>query len=150
MKVGALFSHWKQIRSGLLETIDYFDEDQLDYVPFSGSWSVAEIMLHIADAEDGWFRHVVTRELDAWPSHYTLENYSDRAAIKRALEDVHQRTEAYLESLTASDLEKVVETPWGEPIPLRWIVWHVLEHEVHHRGELSLLLGLLGTKGLDV
>jgi uncharacterized damage-inducible protein DinB len=39
---------------------------------------------------------------------------------------------------------------WGEPIPLRWIIWHVLEHEVHHRGELSLILGLLGKEGLDV
>jgi uncharacterized damage-inducible protein DinB len=26
----------------------------------------------------------------------------------------------------------------------------VLEHEVHHRGELSLIHGLLGREGLDV
>ncbi|MCE5207568.1 MAG: DinB family protein [Chloroflexi bacterium] len=26
---------------------------------------------------------------------------------------------------------------------------HTLEHEIHHRGELSLTLGLLGHKGLD-
>jgi len=33
---------------------------------------------------------------------------------------------------------------------LGWIIWHVLEHEIHHRGELSLILGLLGREGLDV
>jgi uncharacterized damage-inducible protein DinB len=29
------------------------------------------------------------------------------------------------------------------------MVWHVMEHEIHHRGELSLLLGMLGHEGLD-
>ena len=122
MKPSDLFSHWQQIRAGLVETIDRFEEGQLGYVPFAGSWSVAEIMLHIAAAEEGWFRHVVTRELDEWPSHFTVGNYPERNAIKRALDDVHRNTETYLEALSESDLENVVETPWGEPIPLRWIV----------------------------
>jgi uncharacterized damage-inducible protein DinB len=26
---------------------------------------------------------------------------------------------------------------------------HILEHEIHHRGELSLILGLLGREGLN-
>jgi uncharacterized damage-inducible protein DinB len=25
-----------------------------------------------------------------------------------------------------------------------WVVWHVLEHDLHHGGELSLTLGLHG------
>jgi len=29
------------------------------------------------------------------------------------------------------------------------MLMHTLEHEIHHRGELSLILGLLGRKGLD-
>ena len=109
-----------------------------------------EMARHIAEAEEGWFRHVVAQELEEWPSHHTFENYPDRSAIKRALDAVHRYTEAYLESLAEPDLENVVETPWGAPLPLRWIVWHVLEHEVHHCGELSLILGLLGKEGLDV
>ena len=44
----------------------------------------------------------------------------------------------------------VYKTPEGEVFTLRWIIWHVLEHEIHHRGELSLALGLLGREGLDV
>jgi len=150
MKPSDLFSHWKRIRAGLVETIQKFDEGQLGYAPFAGSWSVAEIMLHIADAEDGWFRHVVSRELDEWPSHYTVENYPDLDAIQGALDGVHRNTEAYLESISEPDLEKMIETPWGEPIPLYWIIWHVLEHEVHHRAELSLILGMLGKEGLEV
>jgi len=31
-----------------------------------------------------------------------------------------------------------------------WIVWHVLEHEIHHGGELSLALGGYGLQGIDM
>jgi len=144
------FSHWKQIREGLIEVIDKFDRDQLGFVPFDGSRSAGEIMLHIADAEEGWIRYVVTKEINEWPAHYTVENYPSRDAIKHALYKVHRYTLDYLTSLEESDLEVGIETPWGEVIPMRWILWHILEHEVHHRGELSLILGFLGKTGLDV
>jgi uncharacterized damage-inducible protein DinB len=29
------------------------------------------------------------------------------------------------------------------------MISHLLEHEIHHRSELSLILGMLGTDGLD-
>jgi len=107
-------------------------------------------MLHIADAEDGWFRYAVTKELEEWPLQYILENYPNREAIKKALTDVHERTKEYLDTLEESDMARVIEVPWDEKLYLGWILWHVLEHEIHHRGELSLILGLLGREGLDV
>ena len=31
-----------------------------------------------------------------------------------------------------------------------WVVWHVLEHDLHHGGEISLMLGMNGLKAPDV
>jgi uncharacterized damage-inducible protein DinB len=149
-KPSDLFSHWTRVQKGLLSTIDSINKDELEITPEGISRTVGRTMLHIADAEDGWFRYAVTKELDEWPTHYTLENYPNIAAIKRVLSEVHTRTEHYLDSLVESDLDRIIETPWEEDIPLGWIIWHVLEHEIHHRGELSLILGLLGREGLDV
>lgn len=150
MNLSQIFSHWKQIRAGLLSTIENFNDADLTYVPFRTSWSVGQIMLHIADAEDGWFRYAVTRELAEWPEQYSLKNYPTKEDIRSALAAVHARTEQYLASLDDADAAEVIVVPWGESIPLLWIVWHVVEHEIHHRGELSLILGLLGREGLDV
>ena len=150
MKPSEIFSHWKQVRADLLHTIDLFNEDELSYIPGATSRAVGRIMLHIADAEDGWFRYVVTKELGEWPEQYTLENYPNREAIKKALTDVHTSTQSYLDSLEESDLTRMIESPWGDQFKLGWIIWHVLEHEIHHRGELSMILGLLGREGLDV
>lgn len=150
MKPAQIFSHWNQIRRDLYETIDHFTDEELHICPFDGSWPVGQIMLHIADAEDGWLRNVVTRELEEWPEHYTLENYPTRAAIKNVLGEVHERTEAYLSALETGELWQEITAPWGSKFSRYWIIWHVLEHEIHHRGELSLALGLLGRAGLDV
>jgi uncharacterized damage-inducible protein DinB len=55
----------------------------------------------------------------------------------------------YLHTLTIDDLDTIIETKWGN-FSLAFIIWHVIEHEIHHRGELSLVLGTLGREGLDV
>jgi uncharacterized damage-inducible protein DinB len=149
MKPSRMFAHWRLVRRGLLSTIGKFSDEELRHAPYEGARTVAQIALHIADAEEGWFRLIVTRELNAWPS-YPAKEYATAAAITDVLTEVHGRTEAYLEQLEEADLGRKIEAPWGATLSLRWIIWHVLEHEIHHRAELSLVLGLLGREGLDV
>jgi len=150
MKLSQHFSHWKQVRDDLLSTIDKFKEEELSYVPFDSSLSVGQIMLHIGEAEEGWFRYVISRELVGWPD-YDLDDYPTGESIKAQLSVIHARTEKYLESVGTGDLERKIDLPHRDArFSLGWIIWHVLEHEIHHRGELSLILGMLGRAGLDV
>lgn len=150
MNLTKVFSHWDQIRKDLISMIDLFHDEELDYVPFPNSWSVREILLHIANAEEGWFRYVVMQELDRWPDKFLIEDYREKDAIKAKLSEVHQSTMEYLSTLKIDDLENNIDFPGGSQLQLGWIIWHVIEHEIHHRGELSLILGLLGKEGLDV
>jgi len=149
MKPAQLFAHWKQIRNDLIFTINQFTDDELRYVPFENSWSVGQIAVHIANAENGWFQHVLLQNMDSWPED-KIEDYQTRGAIIARLTEVHRSTEAYLDQLEEEDLDAIIEAPWGDKFPVRWIFWHLFEHEIHHRGELSMILGLLGRQGLDV
>ena len=150
MKPEKLFSHWQYIRKGLISVIEDFEESELTYQPYPDSWPVGQIMVHIANAEEGWFRYAVTKELQEWPMQLQFENYPTREKILTVLDEVHGKTERYLETLSEEDLSATILAPWEETFPLGWIFWHVIEHEVHHRGELSLILGILGKEGLDV
>jgi uncharacterized damage-inducible protein DinB len=149
MKLNDLFSHWDQIHKDTLEVIDKFTEDELTHIAYDGGMTVGRIALHIADAEEGWFRMIATKERDSWPTDFTLENYPTKELIKTLLAETHDKTMTYLGTLTKDDLAVLVDSQWGE-FSLRFIIWHLIEHEVHHRGELSLILGTLGRKGLDV
>jgi uncharacterized damage-inducible protein DinB len=145
-----MFAQWKQIHKDTLKTFAMFSDQELAYQPFPGSWSAGQTMLHIPDTEEYWLRVVVAGEPDFGPERFSLSNYPTIAAIQSAFEEVHQKTEAFLKTLDGSDLRRMVPLRRGRQRSLDWIIWHVLEHEVHHRGELSLMLGLLGRNGLDV
>lgn len=145
-----LFEHWAEVRDGLFQALDKVTDEQLDFVPREGLWSLGTVARHIANAEEGWFRYAVSRELGEWPAKYAAEDYSTVESLKALLTEVHRRTKAYLATVDVDDLDRVVEVPWRRNLSLRWIVWHVLEHEIHHRGEIFLMLGLLGMEGPDI
>lgn len=149
MSLNFVINHWEQIRAQLLATIDKFKEADLSYKPFAASWSVKEIMLHIGYEEQIEIHYGIIQETADFPTQPDPENYSNLASIKTFLADVHSRTGQYLQSLSEDDLVRVVEPPWGASAPLEAMIGHVMEHEIHHRAELSLVLGLLGRQGLD-
>lgn len=149
MNLDDLFSHWDQIHKDTLAVIQKFNDDELAHTAYEGGMTVGRIALHIANAEEGWFRVIATKERTKWPSDYTLENYPNKDAIKLCLGEVHAKTTAYLVTLTIDDLDTKIDSAWGT-FSLGFIIWHVIEHEIHHRGELSLILGTLGREGLGV
>jgi len=149
MKLNQMFAHWEQIRADLLTTLDKFSEEELAYSPYPGCWPVGKTLLHIADCEDYWL-HVVVQPILPPDFLYELADYPTKAAIKAMLDQAHERTLVLLDKLDERNLMDARQTSRGETFTVGWIVWHVLEHEIHHRGELSLALGLLGREGLDV
>jgi len=142
--------YWGHVREDLYKALDQFNDEQLLFSPGEGLWSLGQIFLHIASAEQGWFRYVITSEANDWPADLELSDFSTIAKIKEVLQNVHAKTEIYLESLDEAELERIITAPWGSEFPVRWAIWHVLEHEIHHRGEIFLMLGMLGKEAPDV
>jgi uncharacterized damage-inducible protein DinB len=149
MKPQELIEHWRDVRGALYQTVLKYSDGELRFAPFPNMYTAGELMLHIAHEEEIEVRFGITREWTTVPPPFTLVAYPSRAAVERLLVETHARTEVFLKTLTDADMERMVEPPWGGSYPLSDMLWHVLEHEIHHRGELSLMLGLLGKEGLD-
>lgn len=149
MKPSMIFYPWKAIRKETIEMVDLFKEEELDYCPFKGSWSVGQIFLHISESEDWWIHALVRKDLPL-DLKYEFKDFPSNRALKSKLAISHERTLKFLESIQEPDLDWRFKTPEGESLALYQILWHVLEHEIHHRGELSLILGMLGRSGADV
>lgn len=150
MKLTAVFEHWEKIHNGTIDTLGKFTDEELSFRPYEGSWSAGEIALHIANAEVGWFRYALEGELDEWPPSSKLSDYPTVDEIQLMLSSVHRRTQTYLANLPIDAMKRRFTAPWGDEFTLGWLLWHIIEHEVHHRGELSLILGIMGKEGLDV
>jgi uncharacterized damage-inducible protein DinB len=140
---------WDRIRKGLIDTIDKFTDEDLDYIPFPNGYSVRQIMLHIAQEEYGEIQYGITRTIDAFPPQFRGGEYPTVRSVQELLARVHEGTDKYMRSLDDEEFGKEIDAPWGERKPQVDFILHVIEHEIHHRGELSLILGLLGRQGLD-
>lgn len=149
MSLEKLTNYWQQVRAGTLATIDKFTDEDLSFTPFEGSWNVAQIMLHIAQEELGEVKYGLEQSLTDWPDEFLFEEYAKIEAITNLLDEIHAGTERYISSVQVEDLQREIITPWSQTVHIEDMLLHTIEHEIHHRGELSLILGLLGRKGLD-
>ena len=149
MDLDYLTARWRNVRAGLLATIAKFRDEELDFKPYAAAWSVRQLMLHIAHEEHGEFAYGIVQSLGEFPPEYDTRAFPTRAVINRLLDSVHAETLEFLNELTDADLERVIATPWGASHRLVEMIDHLIEHEVHHRAELSLILGLLGREGFD-
>jgi uncharacterized damage-inducible protein DinB len=58
---------------------------------------------------------------------------------------------ACLDRWTADDITAEIPQRRGDRITTRgWVIWHLMEHEAHHGGAISLVLGSNGLSGLDL
>ncbi|GAB4562254.1 MAG: hypothetical protein Kow0047_10240 [Anaerolineae bacterium] len=92
MRITDLLTHWQEVRRGLLAALDMVTDEQLEFTPREGLWSLGQVVRHIAQAEETWFRYIVRRELSERPS-FTAERYPTVASLKALLTEVHDRTE---------------------------------------------------------
>jgi uncharacterized damage-inducible protein DinB len=149
MTVDHILAHWHSVRAGLLETIDKFSDGDLDFRPFESSWTVRQLMLHIAQEERGELGYGIVQSLTEFPSEYPPAEYPTIEAIKARVAAVHATSVDYLATRREDQLAEIIQTPWGATYRLAEMIDHLIDHEIHHRAELSLILGMLGRPGLD-
>lgn len=144
-----LIEYWDRVRGGTTATLDKFDEDELGWTPVQGGYSIREICLHIAHEEEIEINYGAAGARPDLPEAFSAGDYPSKASIHALWLGIRARTMEYLRSLTSESIATPVELAWGETARPLDVILHVIEHEIHHRGELSLGLGLLGREGLD-
>lgn len=73
---------------------------------------------------------------------------ADAAQLQGYLDDVHAATAAYLETVTAEDLERVVDTRWDPPVTLGVRLVSVIGDDLQHVGQAAYVRGLAERAGV--
>lgn len=68
------------------------------------------------------------------------------AELVSGLETTWQVIQAALERWTVAELEEVFPPtfPGEESFTRQFVIWHLIEHDLHHGGELAFVLGMHG------
>jgi uncharacterized damage-inducible protein DinB len=150
-----LHNYWENYQQRLIATITPLSSEQLA-LPVASHQTIGELLGHMIGARFWWF-HVWMGEdeppdLVDWG---TEQDMREAASLVSAFAITWHMIAPALCRWTAADLEHLFSPPAAvadkqSAHTREWIVWHVLEHEIHHGGELSLALGGYGLQGIDM
>ncbi len=90
-------------------------------------------------ASAGWERYTEEQK-----QAYRGEQFPTLASILDGLQAAHAPVVQFLETEPAASICEKRRAAWGEDNTLRWIFWHLVEHDQHHRGQVYTRLRLLG------
>jgi uncharacterized damage-inducible protein DinB len=152
---------WETYQRRLVAAIAPLDQAQLDLSAAPHLWSVRTLACHVISARAWWFHSWMG---EGGPDFGGMVEWQDDEALatRPAAEIVRGLVESWsliksgLERWSPADLAKVFERPRPNAAgerpkhPRQWIVWHLVEHDLHHGGEISFSLGMHGVAGLDL
>jgi len=114
--------------------------------PVAGSYgSVRNTLVHTMSAEWGWLERCGGAARGA---ELKGEDYPTVDALRETWNRVEGYAREFLSRLKDEDLNRVVEFTLGptgrRTMPLGELLHHAANHGVHHRGQVALLLRMLG------
>ena len=137
--------------------LDYFDKihqrtmrvarcmppDQLDWTYRAGKFTLGDLVRHIATIE----RYMFAETVSGRPSRYAgcgKELADGYEMILEFAERLHRESMEIFAQLTPEDLNRKCATPDGAPLTTWKWLRAMVEHEIHHRGQIYLYLSMLG------
>ncbi len=153
----AVYSGWDGYQRSLVAAIAPLSPEHLRYRPAPDRRSVGEIAAHIAFGRIDWFHRMgapgsaeLVAEAAPWwqpwgPVNDAIAERPDE--IVRWLEAGWGMIENCLNRWTVEDLAQTYLQPYGGKtyaISRQWTIWRIMAHDIHHGGQLSILLAAQG------
>ena len=139
-----LLEHLDRYRAVTLHALDLVPTDQLAWRPGPDHYSLCQQFIHIAQAEDFHTHGLFADDWDVNRVRLPKECWeTDR--IRTYFADVRAYTRTHIVPLDHRQLDAKRVIP-GTPgtWTLRSWLWFILEHELHHKGQIWLYLRQMG------
>lgn len=146
-----VYQGWEHYQELLITALAPLTPDQLAYRPAPHLRSIQENVRHIIGARVRWCHEAMGLgdETYAALGRWDRKDMPERSAAElvSGLRDSWQVLRDALKGWTTADLAySIPNTDPGpdepETFTRQWILWHLIEHDMHHGGEVSQLLGI--------
>ena len=147
---------WDAYQDQLVRVIEPLSAEQLELRISPHLCSIGSLARHIIHTRAGWLYGLMG---EGGPDIAAIARWGyegdvpSTAELVRGLKVTFQAWKECLERWTPEDLEYIFRGErGGEPYELsrQWVIWHIIEHDLHHGGELSFSLGAHGLAALDL
>jgi len=131
-------------RTGYLEQLLKLPERERTRDRGASFPSVQDIFLHLLDNNRWWLESIPQHRQG---SHSEIKGRLSAADIRKQLDQIARSSRKFARSLTPARLDRTYVVrgvqgngkPFEMSVNLRTIVWHMVEEELQHRGEMNAL-----------
>lgn len=137
--------YWSSVRARTRRVAACIPAAQLEWSPAPGKWSFGDLLRHLGGIERGMYAETVAGRASAYPGHGS-ELAEGVDPVMAYLDRCHAESLEIFRALTREQWEGKCLTPAGTPITTWKWLRAMVEHEAHHRGQVYLMLSLIGVK----
>lgn len=143
--IESFLGYYSKIKNRTQRLFEYIPHDKIEWTYQKGKFTIGDIIRHLANIE----RYMYAETVQFKPSRYGgcgVEYAKGSKEVKAYYEQMNEESMKIFAQLSAEDLQKKCKTPGGIEITIWKWLRAMVEHEVHHRGQLYLYLGMLYVK----
>ena len=139
-ELGVFLDYFGRLHQRTMRVVRCIPPDKVDWRFREGKWTIGDLARHIAVIN----RYMFVETLQGRPSRYAgcgrelAESYDEIISL---MEGLHGESVEMLSSLT--DLEAKCTTPDGAAMAKWKWMRAMVEHEIHHRGQIYIYLAML-------
>ena len=155
-----LYETWRGYNNKLRAAVAPLTAEQLAAQPAPHMWPLGQIVQHIISVRAGWFSGTLQDDDEAMTAYMEWGQrespWRDGAELAHALDEtwtfIAGRLQRWSPEECAQTFPDYPDEEGGEIfyVSRNWVIGHVMEHDLHHGGEASLILGMNGLAAIDV
>ncbi len=152
----AFYTGWETYQNLLLTALAPLTPDQLALGVGNDLRTIETIARHMVGARARWMHAALNDE----PGLEALRHWDAPDAPLRSAADLVaglQTTWGYIRAALARWTPAEMAQPFTRTrgdqtytYTRQWVIWHLIEHDLHHGGEISLTLGMHGLAAPDI
>ncbi|MEW6212593.1 MAG: DinB family protein [Acidobacteriota bacterium] len=143
--IAPFLDYLEKVRARTLRVISRIPPDRIEWTYREGKFTFGDVIRHLGAIERYMFVENAQLRPSRYPGHgrELADGYENVVAF---LDEMHRQSVELLSRLTDDDLKRKCVTPDGAAITVWKWLRAMIEHEVHHRGQLYLYLSMIGVE----
>jgi uncharacterized damage-inducible protein DinB len=137
--------YFDRVRRRTVRVAERIPLDRVEWTHREGAFTLGDLVRHLGAAE----RYMWAENVQGLPSRYPgcgAELAQGLDGVLGFLDEMHDQASRVFRALGPEDLLRPCPTPGGISLPTWKWLRAMVEHEVHHRGQMYTMLGILGVE----
>jgi uncharacterized damage-inducible protein DinB len=140
--VSSFLDYYEKIRQRTLCVVRCIPPDQIEWSYMPGKFTVGDLTRHICAIERYLYAENARQQKSSYPGH-GRELADGYDAILQYMTRTHQESVKIFSELKDADLQEKCINPDGSAITIWKWLRAMVEHEIHHRGQIYLYLAMM-------